>query len=340
VTVQDVLAKLIRGGTLASGESELMVHAIAGGEATPAQIGAWLALLRARGETAAEIEGAARALRERMLRVQAPPGPVVDTCGTGGDGTRSCNISTLAALVVAAAGVAVAKHGNRAVSSAVGSADLLEALGVRLDAPVAALEASLAQHHFAFLFAPRFHPALQNAAAPRRELGTRTIFNLLGPLVNPAGATHQVVGVWSADLVPVVADALRDLGSVRALVVHGEDGSDEISLAGPTRAALVEPRGVLPMTLRLEEVGMAPQPLSALRGGDRAQREAQARRVLAGDPGPLQDAVVLNAGAALWIAEAAGDWAQGVHAARAVLASGRVRATLAAIVRASQADGA
>jgi anthranilate phosphoribosyltransferase len=336
VKVQDLLAKLLQGGRLASGEAEQMVHAIATGEATPAQIGAWMAMLRARGETTAEITGCARALRERMVRVQAPPGVVLDTCGTGGDGTGSLNISTLAALVVAAAGVTVAKHGNRAVSSPVGSADLLEAFGVRLDLDVPALEASLVETRFAFLFAPRHHPALKNAAAPRRELGMRTVFNLVGPLVNPAGATHQVVGVWSADLVRKLAESLHDLGTTRALVVHGEDGSDEISLAGPTRAALVEPRGILPMTLRLETVGVAPQPIETLYGGDRERRVALARRVLDGEPGPLQDAVALNAGAALWIADAAGDWAQGVRAAREILASGRAAATLAAVVEFSQ----
>jgi anthranilate phosphoribosyltransferase len=331
VTVQAILAKLIGGATLASGEAETMVHAIATAAATPAQIGAWLALLRSRGETAAEIAGAARALRERMVRVHAPPGPVVDTCGTGGDATGSSNISTLAALVVAAAGLTVAKHGNRAVSSQVGSADLLEALGVALDLPPAAAEAALAEHRFAFLFAPRYHSALQHAAAPRRELAVRTIFNLVGPLVNPAGATHQVVGVWAPELVPVVAAALRDLGTTRALVVHGEDGSDEISLAGPTRAALVEPRGVVPMTLHLESAGVTPQPLAALAGGDRDARVAAARRVLGGEPGPLQDAVALNAGAALWIADAAGDWAEGVRQARRVLASGAAATLLTAI---------
>jgi len=292
--------------------------------------------LRSRGETVEEIVGFARALRARAIAVQAPPGPVLDTCGTGGDGTGTLNVSTLGALTAAAGGACVAKHGNRSVSSQVGSADLLEGLGVRLDLEPAELEACLRHTGFAFLFAPRHHPALQHAVQPRRELGVRTVFNVLGPLVNPARATHQVVGVFAPAWVLPLCEVLRDLGSVRALVVHGEDGSDEISLAGPTAVAELRDGSVNLQVWRPEDVGVAPQPLAALRGGDRARNVELAERVLAGEPGPLQDAVALNAGAALYVAGLVPDWRSGVDAARELLRQGAVQATLAAVVEATR----
>ena len=336
MTVQQAIARLLDGHTLTAAEAEDAMHGIADGDATPAQIGALLVLLRARGETVDEIAGFARALRSRAIAVQAPAGPVLDTCGTGGDGTGTVNVSTLAALTAAAGGACVAKHGNRSVSSQVGSADLLEALGVRLDLEPAALAACLHETRFAFLFAPRHHPALQHAVQPRRELGVRTVFNLLGPLVNPARATHQVVGVFAAAWVRPLCEVLHDLGTERALVVHGEDGGDEISLAGPTAVAELRGGVVSLQTWRPEDAGVMPQPLAALRGGDRACNQALAERVLGGEPGALQDAVALNAGAALYVAGLAPDWRTGVAAARDLLVRGAVRATLDAVVRYTQ----
>lgn len=332
MTVQQAIARLLEGHTLTAAEAERAMHCIAAGEATPAQIGALLVLLRSRGETVDEIAGFARALRMRAVPVQTPAGPILDTCGTGGDGTGTLNVSTLAALTAAAGGAWVAKHGNRSVSSQVGSADVLEALGVRLDLEPAQWSACLHQTHFAFLFAPRHHPALQHAVQPRRDLGVRTVFNLLGPLVNPARATHQVVGVFATAWVRPLCEVLRDLGSERALVVHGEDGSDEISLAGPTAVAELRDGAVNLQVWRPEDAGVAPQPLAALRGGDRARNLALAEGVLAGEPGPLQDAVALNAGAALYVAGLVPGWREGVDAARTLLAGGAVRATLDAVV--------
>ncbi len=332
MNVQQAIAALLDGGTLATPDAEAVMHEIAGGEASPVQIGALLVLLRQRGETVDEIIGFARALRTHAVRVTAPAGPVIDTCGTGGDGTSTVNVSTLAALVVAAAGVCVAKHGNRSVSSRVGSADLLEALGLRLDLEPDELAAHLVRHNFAFLFAPRHHPALRHAVVPRRELGVRTVFNVLGPLVNPAGATHQVLGVYGRGLVPRLAAVLQGLGCECALVVHGADGSDEISLAGPTYVARLYEGHIEELVLRPEDAGLEPQPLAALRGGDRDENVALAQRVLNGEPGALQDAVALNAGAALWVAGAAATWRDGVELARDLLRRGRVAAKLDSIL--------
>jgi anthranilate phosphoribosyltransferase len=332
VNLQQAIAKLLRGHDLARGEAEAVMGAIADGEASPAQIGALLALVQQRGPTVDEIAGFATVLRQRAVHIRAAGGPLLDTCGTGGDGAGTLNVSTLAALVAAAAGVPVAKHGNRSVSGRVGSADLLEALGVRIELDVEAVEACLRDTGFAFLFAPRFHPAWRHVAAPRRELGVRTVFNVLGPLVSPAEATHQLLGVYDAALVPKLAEVLGALGTRRALVVHGEDGIDEISASGPTRVAELRDGRVRPGIWRPEDAGVAPSSPEALRGGGLAENVALARRVLDGEPGPLLDAVALNAGAALYVAEAAPDWWAGVRDARALLADGRVRAKLAQVV--------
>lgn len=326
VDARAAIGAILEGRRLAGGEAEIVMHGIMDGKATAAQIGALLVLLRQRGETVAEISGFARAMRERVLRVRSPGGVLFDTCGTGGDGAGTFNISTLASLVVAAAGVRVAKHGNRSVSSRVGSADLLEGLGIRIDLPAPASEDSLRHTGFAFLFAPLHHTAMQHAAGVRRELGVRTIFNLLGPLTNPAGATHQLLGVYAPELVPKLAEVLRELGAERALVVHGAGGLDEISPAGPTLVAELRHGKIDVQTWRPEDVGISPSPVESLRGGDVADNLALAKRVLQGERGPLQDAVTLNAGAALYVAGASGDWWKGVRDARLLLESGQVHA--------------
>jgi anthranilate phosphoribosyltransferase len=336
VTPQQAIHKLLGGARLASGEAETVMRAIMEGRATPAQIGAILVLLRHRGESVEEIAGFARVMREKAVRVRPHAARVLDTCGTGGDAAGTFNISTLAALVAAAAGVRVAKHGNRSVSSRVGSADLLEALGVRIDLPPEAIEDCLRDTGFGFLYAPLHHGAMQHAAAPRRELGVRTVFNILGPLTNPAGATHQLVGVYDPGLVGTLAEVLGDLGSEGALVVHGDDGLDEISPTGPTTVAVLRGGKVDVQRWAPADVGMQPCTLAELHGGTLEEHVRLARRVLDGEPGPRQNAVTLNAGAALVVAGAAGDWWKGIQDARLLLESGQVRAKLEEIVACTQ----
>src|SRR5690348_13197313 len=239
MTVQQALARLLDGHGLTRDEAREVMNEIMEGEATPAQIGGFLVALRLKGETADEIAGCAEAMREHVLTVSPKRQDLVDTAGTGGDAARTINISTAAALVAAAAGVGVAKHGNRAVSSSSGSADVLEALGFSLDLPPARIEQSIDELGFGFLFAPTHHPAMRHAAPVRRELATRTVFNVLGPLTNPAGARAQVVGVFSAELVPTIANVLAQLGARRAFVVHGAGGIDELSPVGPNLLAEV-----------------------------------------------------------------------------------------------------
>ncbi|MSP16130.1 MAG: anthranilate phosphoribosyltransferase [Myxococcales bacterium] len=298
------------------------------GEATPAQIGALLVALRMKGETPAELAGAARAMRARAIPLFCAE-PAVDTCGTGGDGAGSLNVSTLAAIVVAACGVRVAKHGNRAVSSRAGSADVLEALGVAVAAPVAVLERCLAEVNIAFLFAPAFHAATRHAAGPRRELGTRTIFNLLGPLTNPAGVRHQVVGVFDAAYLEPMAGALGLLGARRAFVVHGEGGLDEVAVAGQTRVA--EWDGVRVVTRRLApaDFGLAEEDPAGLAGGDAAENALAVHALLGGAPGAPRAATVMEAALALVVVGAAADPASGARRAEAAIDSGDATRTLA-----------
>jgi anthranilate phosphoribosyltransferase len=263
----------------------------------------------------------------------------VDTCGTGGDGSGSFNISTTAAFVVAGAGVRVAKHGNRAASSRTGSFDVLEALGVKADLSIASAARLLRDVGIGPFFARRAHPAMRHVAAVRAELPIRTLMNCLGPLLNPVGALRQLVGVYSRALVVPMAEVLRVLGSERALVVHGADGLDELTLSGPTHAALLERGVVRELTIDPGALGLALAPASALAGGDAAENARITRAVLEGEPGPCQDIVLLNAGAALWIAEAAPDLGAGVALARRSIASGAAKAKLAALIEASRALG-
>ena len=301
--MQSALKQLQRGEMLSSDEAEAAFGAIMQGEATPAQVGALLMGLSIQGESAEVIAGAARAMRAAATRIDPHARPLLDTCGTGGDGACTFNISTCVALVVAAAGQPVAKHGNRAVSSRSGSADVLESLGVGLDLPPERVAACIDEVGIGFLFAQSHHPAMKYAASPRRELGVRTIFNLLGPLTNPADAEFQVVGVYARDRLELVAAALQQLGIRRALVVHGRDGLDEITTTAITDAIWVEQGQPLrPFEIDPAAFGMPYVDPAALTGGDAEANAATIRDVLAGGKTPARDIVLLNAAAALWVA--------------------------------------
>jgi anthranilate phosphoribosyltransferase len=328
-----LLQKLVERIDLSAEEVESAFETIFRGEASPAQMGAFLAALRMKGETPSEIAAAAQVMRRRATPVRTPHGRVVvDTCGTGGDGAGTFNLSTAAALVVAGAGVTVAKHGNRSVSSRSGSADVLAACGVRVEAPVEVVERCLAEIGIGFLYAPALHGAMRHVAPVRREVGIRSIFNLLGPLANPAGTPRQLLGVYSEHLVPVVAQTLAQLGSERSLVVHGLDGLDEVSPCGPTRAAWVEAGHVREVVLEPEDGGLRPVPRAALRGGDPAENARMLHSVLGGVAGPMRDAVLLNAGAALWVADAVQTLADGVLRAAESIDSGAARSRLERLV--------
>jgi anthranilate phosphoribosyltransferase len=295
--VRTALAAVVDGLTLSMEEARLAMGAVMDGAATPAQLAALLVALRMRGETIEELAGFAAAMRERAVRVEAPAG-TIDTCGTGGDRSGTFNISTAAALVVAAAGVPVAKHGNRAITSQSGSADVLEALGIRTDHDADSAGAALLAHGFAFLFAPGFHPAMRHAGPTRREIGVRTAFNLVGPLTNPAGARRQIVGVGDPAMAPRVAEVLRLLGTERAFVVHG-DGLDELPLDGSGVLYDASADGVARREVDARDFGLSRAPTSALRGGDPGTNARLLEAVLRGESGARRDVVVLNAGAAL-----------------------------------------
>jgi len=336
--VKALLQKLVDRQDLSPEEVETAFESIFRGEASPAQMGAFLVALRLKGETPAEIAAAATVMRRLATPVRVPPGRVVlDTCGTGGDGAGTFNISTAAALVVAGAGITVAKHGNRSVSSQSGSADLLSACGVQVEAPVETIERCLAEAHIGFLYAPALHAAMRHVAAVRREVGVRSIFNLLGPLANPARAPRQLLGVYASSLVPVVAETLARLGTERALVVHGLEGLDEISPTGPTRAAWVEAGQVREAVLHPEDAGLKPVPRGALQGGTPEQNARLLAGVLEGRNSPLRDAVLLNAGAALWVADAVQTLAEGVLRAAESIDSGAARMRLERLVALTRA---
>jgi anthranilate phosphoribosyltransferase len=338
--LRDALARVIAGQSLSGDEMARVVGRIMDGEATPAQIGGLLVALRMKGETPDEIAGAARAMRARALPIRCPePERAVDTCGTGGDSSGSINVSTIAAIVTAACGVRVAKHGNRALSSRSGSADVLEALGVDVQAAVDRLERCLEEAGIAFLFAPQFHAATRHAAGPRKELGTRTIFNLLGPLTNPAGVKNQVVGVFGDAWCEPVARALGMLGSRRAFVIHGEGGLDEVAVAGRTRVAEWTGREVRRYELRPQDFGLADADPSELKGGDAAENAAVVRAVLSGKPGAPRAAAVMEAALALVAAGAAEDLPEAARRAAAAVDGGAARETLDRWARLSRGEG-
>jgi len=328
--IRDAIRQLVEGHPLPPDTVRAVMEELMTGQATPAQVGAFLTALRMKGETAEELAEMARVMREKAVRVEVPF-PVVDTCGTGGDGQETFNISTVSAFVVAGAGLRVAKHGNRGLSSACGSADLLSALGVAVDLGPEPARRCLEEVGIAFLFAPVYHPAMRFVAGPRREIGIRTAFNLLGPLTNPAGARRQVVGVPRADLAEKVAHTLARLGTEHALVVHGEDGLDEATLAGPTYVWEVVGEEVRSWTLTPEDLGLPRAPTSALRGGTVEKNRAMAMAVLEGKPGPARDVVLLNSALALRAGGLTKDLREGVETARRVLDSGQALAKLQAL---------
>jgi anthranilate phosphoribosyltransferase len=306
--IADAIKAVVAGADLPDAEVEAAMDAILGGEASPAQIAAFVVGLRMKGESASEIAAAARALRKHCDAIRPKvDGPLLDTCGTGGDGLHTFNISTAAAIVAASCGVAVAKHGNRAVSSKAGSADVLEALGVRIDLSPERVLQSIEDLGIGFMFAPSHHSAMRHAAPVRRELGVRTLFNLLGPLSNPASATHQVVGVYDPGRLEQLAQALGALGLTAAWVVHGQGGLDEVSPAGPTRVAQLADGEVTCFDVSPIDFGIAEVPVEALGGGDAARNAQIIHAVLDGEQGPPRSAVLLNAAAALRVAGLADD---------------------------------
>jgi anthranilate phosphoribosyltransferase len=317
------------GRDLSAAEAEAAVTEVMAARATPAQIGAFLAALAAKGETTEEVVGAARAMRAHAVRVETAARPLLDTCGTGGDGRMTFNISTAAAFVAAGAGARVAKHGNRSATSRCGSAEVLEAMGVRLEVTPEEVAQALEQVGIAFLFAPRFHPALRHAAPVRKEIGVPTIFNLLGPLTNPAGAERQLVGVARPERLRLVAEALAALGSERSLVVHGAGGVDELTLAGPSEAFLVADGKVQPFVVDPGALGLPAAEVAALSGGDVADNRRLLEGILRGQiAGPRRDVVLLNAAAALVAAGRAEDFREGLALARASVDSGAAWAKL------------
>lgn len=331
--VRSAAAKLAEGDRPSPSEMSAAFEAILGGQADPVLISAFLVALRVRGETASDIVAGARVLRANVRAVQAPEG-AIDTCGTGGLGWTSLNTSTAVALVAAGAGAKVAKHGNRSKSKA-GSADVLEALGVNLNPTDEQIAASFRDAGLAFMFAPAHHAAMRHVAPVRAALGIRTVFNMMGPLANPAGVKRQVLGVFGPDWVELFASALAALGAERALVVHGLDGMDEISTSGPTLVTELKGDSMRTTELTPESLGVPRASLDQLRGGTVAENAEALKQVLAGAPGPFADLVAVNAGAAIMIAGLAGDIAEGTALARKSMADGRGLAALEALKAAS-----
>lgn len=326
--IKEAIAKVVEGHDLPEGEMIEVMNQIMGGEATPAQVAAFITALRMKGETVEEITGAARVMRSRATpirvgnvvgidreEINADRETILDTCGTGGSGTKTFNVSTAVAFVVAGCGVKVAKHGNRSVSSACGSADVLEQLGVNLDVAPARVEQCIDEIGIGFLFAPALHGAMKHAIGPRREVGIRTIFNILGPLTNPAGADRQVLGVYRESLVEPLARVLAGLGCKRGFVVHGMDGMDEVTLTGPTRVATIRDGAVSLATIEPEDFGLTRCELQDLQGGDALRNAEIINAILDGEAGPHRDIVLLNAAHALVAAGVTDDVAEGLRKA-------------------------
>lgn len=332
IAPRDALNRLLERGDLSRQEMEALFGRLMDGEIPDPMKAALLVALRMKGEVAAEIAGAAAAMRSRAIVIPHRRERVVDTCGTGGDQRGTFNISTAAAFVTAAGGVPVAKHGNRSVSSRSGSADVLAALGVDIEVPPATAGRALDEIGIAFLFAPLLHPAMREVMPVRKGLGVRTVFNVLGPLTNPAGARRQVMGVYAEGLVEPIARVLAELGSEHALVVHGADGLDELTTTGPTRVGEVRDGEVRVYDVQPERLGVARAGLADLAGGDPEENARAMRRVFAGEPGPLADVTALNAGAGLLVGGVVGSLAEGVARARELLVAGAAAGKLAELV--------
>jgi len=336
--IREAIELLVQTRDLSGDQAARVMDEVMTGEATPAQIGAFLTALRIKGETATEIAGMARVMRDKAHRVHYNEA-LVDTCGTGGDASGSFNVSTAAAFVAAAGGLKVAKHGNRAMSSQCGSADVLEALGVKLELAPEMVRHCIDEAGIGFMFAPAFHPAMRFAAGPRREIGIRTVFNILGPLTNPAGATHQVLGVADASVAAKMAQVLQQLGSAHALVVHGEDGLDELSISSPTQVWELRDGAVREYRVAPEDVGLQRAPREAITGGTATENAATLRALLSGSDGPLRAMVALNAGAALLAGDRAPDLAGGVATALRLMSDGSGLARVDALIKASNSFG-
>ncbi|MEJ7762243.1 MAG: anthranilate phosphoribosyltransferase [Thermomicrobiales bacterium] len=338
--IRDAIRAVVDRDGLSAAAATRAMDAIMSGEVSGAQIGALVTALRLRGETVEVITGFARGMRQHALKVtpRLDTGPLVDTCGTGGDASGTFNISTTASFVIAGAGVRVAKHGNRAVTSKCGSADVLEGLGVAVELAPEAVARCIDEVGIGFMYAPAFHPAMRFVGPARREIGIRTIFNVLGPLTNPAGARHQLIGVGHPTIAPTLAEVLRELGSAHAVLVHAEEGLDELGLDGPSMVTDYDERrgDIRSYPIAPEDFGLARSTREAIAGGDVATNVAITRRVLGGEPGPCRDVTLLNAGAGIYAADASGSLAEGIDLARHSLDSGAAGAALDALARMTQ----
>ncbi|MEE8373658.1 MAG: anthranilate phosphoribosyltransferase [Dehalococcoidia bacterium] len=337
--IKEALAKVVSGNDLTMAEARDVMTEIMQGQATQAQIGAFLTALRMKGETADEITGCAQAMRESAVRVTPRQEVLVDTCGTGGDSSGTFNISTTVAFVAAGAGLAVAKHGNRSVSSQCGSADLLQALGVNLELNAEQVARCIDEVGIGFLFAPLLHPAMKHAVGPRKEIGLRTIFNILGPLTNPAGAKRQLLGVYDGSLTELMAEALRALGTEHAFVVHGADGLDELSVTGSNRISELRDGRVKTYDLDPQQLGLARAKISDLAGGTSEDNAAITKEMLDGKRGPKRDVVLLNAAAVLVAGDKAADFADALTLAAESIDSGNARHKLDQLVEFTQHPG-
>lgn len=330
--IKEAINQVVSSSNLSESEMAECMNEIMEGRASDAQIGAFLTALRIKGETVDEITGAAKIMREKATKIKAPEG-VLDTCGTGGDMARTFNISTTTAIIIAGCGIPVAKHGNRSVSSQSGSADVLEALGIKIDLSPEKVETCLADTGFGFLFAPIFHPAMKYAIGPRREMGIRTIFNILGPLTNPAGAKLQVLGVFAEKLVEPLAQVLGNLGAQDAMVVHGKDGLDEITITDNTRVSRFFNRAVENSYIAPEDFGVKRGKLDDLTGGDKEKNAAITISILKGEKGAKRDVVLMNSSAALVVAKKAKDFRNGTEIAAEAIDSGKAMKKLEEIKR-------
>lgn len=331
--IKEAINQAVNGADLTEDEAETVMAEIMGGEATDAQIASFITAMRIKKETDSEVYGFAKAMRGFATKINVGTEVILDTCGTGGDVTGTFNISTATAFVAAGAGITVAKHGNRSVSSKCGSADVLEELGVMVAMSPQLVEQSIAEIGIGFLFAPVFHPAMKYAIGPRREIGIRTVFNILGPLTNPAGATHQVLGVYSDELIEMMAVVLSRLGCQRALIVHGADGLDELSTTGLNRVAEVNRGDIATYDISPDELGLAIAVLDDLKGGSVSDNADMLQQILSGERGPKFDAVVMNAAAALYVSDLVGNIAAGVQLAVQTIDSGSAKAKLEQLIK-------
>lgn len=338
--LKELIARLVEGHDLCQEEACQAMANIMEGEATPSQIAAFLTALRMKGEKSQEITGLARIMRDKAVTISAPEGEtVVDTCGTGGDNRGTFNISTTVAFVAAGAGLTVAKHGNRSISSQCGSADVLEALGVNISLRPEKVGQALQELKIAFLFAPIFHPAMKYALAPRREIGIRTVFNLLGPLTNPAGATVQLMGIYRVDLLTIMAESLKNLGTKAALIVHGQDGCDEISITGKTDICQLKDGQISQWQIEPEDAGLSRASVMEIQGGPPEKNVQIVQAVLKGAKGACRHAVLLNASGLFIAAGMARDFKEGIEIAKESIDSGRALRKLEQLIRFSQGAG-